>query len=320
MLERLDPELAAPLQEFLTLTDGGFKLHDIPASRAMVNQMVAALKGKIPDVEGVTVENRLAPGLDQAPDVTVRIYQPADRPPTLPGLLWIHGGGYVFGNVEGDDLRLKQLVKDVRCVVLSVEYRLAPEHPFPAALEDCYAALKWLTANADELGVERSRIAIGGTSAGGGLAASLALLARDRAEVDVAFQFLIYPMLDDKNVAPASASLPDTPVWSRENNLFGWKSYLGRDPGGEGVSPYAAAFRATDLLGLPPTYIGVGETDLFLNESIHYAQRLLQAGIPTELHVYPGAFHCFDVYAAATSISQRFITERNHILQRVLHP
>lgn len=319
MIERLDPELVAPLQEFLTLTGGGFKLNGIPASRAMVDQIVTFMKGRLPDVEGVTIENRLAPGPDQAPDVTVRIYQPTDRPSTLPGLLWIHGGGYVFGDVEADDLRLKQLVNDVKCVVLSVDYRLAPEHPFPAPIEDCYAALKWLTTHADELGVEKSRIAIGGTSAGGGLAAGLALLARDRTEVDVAFQLLIYPMINDKNIAPASETLPDTPVWSRENNLFGWRSYLGCEPGGEDVSPYAAAFRATDLIGLPPTYIGVGETDLFLDESINYAQRLLQSGVPTELHVYPGAFHSFDVLASATSVAQRFITERNQILKRALH-
>jgi len=202
---------------------------------------------------------------------------------------------------------------------VSVEYRLAPEHPFPAPVEDCYAVLKWLATHATELGVEQNRIAIGGASAGGGLAAGLALLARDRAEVNVAFQLLIYPMIDDRNVAQANETVPDTLLWSRENNLIGWQSYLGGEPGGEDVPAYAAAFRATDLTGLPPTYIPVGELDLFLHENIAYAQRLLQAGVPTELHVYPGAYHGFDIFAPNSDVGQRFTADRNHVLKRAFH-
>jgi acetyl esterase/lipase len=207
----------------------------------------------------------------------------------------------------------------VQCVVVSVEYRLAPEHPFPAPVEDCYAALKWLSTYSSELGVEKTRIAIGGASAGGGLAAGLALLARDRAEVAVTFQLLIYPMIDDRNVAPASESTPDTLVWSRENNLIGWRSYLGQEPGGEDVSPYAAASRAADLSGLPRAYIVVGELDLFLNENVEYAQRLLEAGVPTELHVYPGVYHGFEGLAADADVSQRSVAERDRVLKRALH-
>ncbi len=247
------------------------------------------------------------------------IYQPTDRPDTLPALLWIHGGGYVLGSVERDDPLAKHLAKVAQCVVVSVEYRLAPEHPFPAPVEDCYAALKWLSAHGNELGVEKPRIAIGGASAGGGLAAGLAVLARDRTEVEVAFQLLIYPMIDDRNITPASEAIPDNFVWSRENNLMGWRSYLGREPGGEGVSPYAAASRATDLAGLPPAYIPVGELDLFLNENIEYARRLLEAGVPTELHVYPGAYHGFNGFAPSAEVSQRFNAERDNALKRVLH-
>lgn len=319
MIYRVDPELAAPLENMIALTGGGLNLHDIPAARAMTTQMLAAMKEQQPTIEGVMTEERMLPGPENSPDVLVRIYQPAYRPDTLPALIWIHGGGYVLGNIESDDLGMKQLVKAVECVIVSVEYRLAPEHPFPAPLEDCYAALKWLAAHTGELGVNASRIAIGGASAGGGLTAGLALMARDRKEVQLCFQLLIYPMIDDRNLTQASETVPDTFIWSRESNLIGWRSYLGHEPGGEDVSPYAAPFRATDLSGLPPAYISVGDLDLFLHENITYAQRLLEAGVPTELHVYPGAFHAFDGTAPTADVSQRMIAERNHMLKRILH-
>ena len=319
MISRVDLELVPPLEEFLSLTGGGIKLHDISSARKMMDEIFATMIKGLPTIEGITSEDRQVLGPEDAPYVTVRIYQPTDRPETLPALLWIHGGGYVLGSVEMDDLAAKQLTKSIQCVVASVEYRLAPENPYPAPVEDCYAALKWLSIHSDEFGVEKSRIAIGGASAGGGLAASLALLARDRKEVEVAFQLLIYPMIDDRNITPASDAFPDTFVWSRENNLIGWKSYLGHEPGVEGVSPYAAACRATDLSGLPSAYISVGDLDLFLNENIEYAQRLLEAGVPTELHVYPGAFHGFDSFAPKADISQRFNVERDTVLKHVLH-
>lgn len=316
MHDRLDPELAQPLQDFLAATGGGIALDDIPAMRATLRQLNDIMKTLVPPVEGVVSEDRQVPGPEGAPDVPVRIYQPVERSPQLPALLWIHGGGYVLGDIEGDDLRARQFAKDLDCVVVSVEYRLAPEHPFPAPIEDCYAALRWLAATAGELGVDRSRIAIGGASAGGGLAAGLALLARDRGEVPLAFQLLIYPMIDDRNVAPAGEQYPDTLIWSRANNIVGWRSYLGQDGGGDDVSPYAAAFRATDLAGLPPAYVPVGDIDLFIDEDILYAQRLIQAGVPTELHVYPGGFHGFDALAPATGIAQRFNADLNQALRR----
>lgn len=319
MTDRLDPELAEPLQTFLSLTGGGFSLRDIPAARQRRNELAAAQMAKAPIIEGITSEDRYAPGPPGAPDVFVRMYQPTDRPPSLPALVWIHGGGYVLGRVEQDDPLAKHLSKVAACVVASVEYRLAPEHPHPAPVEDCYAALKWFAAHAGEFGVDRSRIAIGGASAGGGLAAGLALLARDRAEVELAYQLLIYPMIDDRNVALASETTPDTFVWSRENNLMGWRAYLGHEPGGADVSPYAAAARATDLSGLPPAYIPVGDLDLFLDENIDYARRLLAAGVPTELHVYPGGYHGFNGFAPGADIVQRFNTERDQALKRALH-
>lgn len=319
MTRRLDPELAAPLEAWLNATKGGINLHDIPAARRTMDELAAAQMAKAPPIEGVSTADRQAPGPEGAPEVFVRIYQPTDRPDTLPALLWIHGGGYVLGNVERDDLLAKHLARVGQCVVASVEYRLAPEHPFPAPVEDCYAALKWLSAHSTELGVNTSRIAIGGASAGGGLAAGLALLTRDRAEVEVAFQLLIYPMIDDRNIAPASKTVPDTFVWTRENNRMGWRAFLGRESGAADVSPYAAAARAPDLRGLPPAYIPVGDLDLFLDENITYAQRLLAAGVPTELHVYPGAFHGFNGFVPSAEVSRRFNADRDHALKRMLH-
>ncbi len=317
MTARLDPELAAPLETFLHLTGGGLNLHDIPATRRTMEEMAEVQMTKAPPITGITTADRQVSGPDG--EVFVRIYQPAERPDTLPALLWIHGGGYVLGSVERDDLLASHLAKVAQCVVVSVEYRLAPEHPFPAPVEDCYAALKWLATHTGELGVESSRIAIGGASAGGGLAAGLALLTRDRAEVELAFQLLIYPMIDDRNVAPASDTLSDTFVWTRENNLMGWRAYLGQEPGGADVSPYAAAARADDLAGLPPAYIPVGDLDLFLDENIEYGQRLLAAGVPTELHVYPGGYHGFNGFAPGAEIAQRFNNERDEALRRILH-
>ena len=319
MNSRLDPELAGPLETFLSLTGGGFNLHDIPAARKRRNELAAAQMAKAPIIEGVTAEDRHVPGPQGDPDVFVRIYQPTDRPAKLPALVWIHGGGYVVGTVEQDDLLAKHWSKAVNCVIASVEYRLAPEHPHPAPVEDCYAALKWFAAHADEFGVDTSRIAIGGASAGAGLAAGLALLTRDRGEIELAYQLLIYPMLDDRNIEQASETAPDTYVWTRENNLMGWRAYLGREPGGADVSQYAAAARATDLSGLPPAYIPIGDLDLFLDENIDYARRLLAAGVPTELHVYPGGFHGFDGMAPRAKLAQRFHADRDQALKRILH-
>jgi acetyl esterase/lipase len=316
-LDQLDPELRAVVEKLAT--DRPLDLNNIPTARAKMNKMVTALLATFPAVEGVTSQDQLVPGAKGDPAVRVRVYRPDDQPNKLPALLWIHGGGYVMGDIDQDDRLMKQLVKRIGCVAVSVDYRLAPEHPFPAPVEDCYAGLKWLFTHADELGVEPTRIAIGGASGGGGLAAGLALLARDRGEVQVAFQLLIYPMIDDRNVTPASYAITDPRMWHRESNRLGWKAYLGRDGGGADVSPYAAATRAKDLSKLPPAYIPVGALDLFVDENIEYAQRLIQAGVPTELHVYPGAFHGFDLFAPSAKVSKQFKADRDDALKRALH-
>ena len=312
--DRVDPELRAGLDFFPPdLMD----LNDIPRTRARFNELFATLPANA--VEGIVSEDRRIPGPAGEPDVRVRVYQPSPRSALLPALLWIHGGGYVLGDLEGDDAAARHLSKTVDCVVVSVDYRLAPEHPFPAPVEDCYAALAWLASQAAQLGVNSDRLAIGGGSAGGGLTAGLALLARDRGKVRVCFQLPIYPMIDDRNLTPSSHAITDPRVWNRQNNLLGWRAYLGREPGREGVSPYAAAARAVDLAGLPPTYLPVGTLDLFLDENIDYAQRLMQAGNAVELHVYEGAYHGFYLFAPEADVSRRCTSGFEAALRRALH-
>ena len=316
--DRLDPEIVAPIEAWRGAMKGGIDLHDVPATRRRMAELVAKVP-KPPPVEGIRIEDRRVPEPKGSGEVLVRVYRPAGARAALPALLWIHGGGYVLGNVERDDAMCANLAMFAQCAIASVEYRLAPEHPYPAPLDDCYAALKWLVAASAELGVDKSRIAIGGASAGGGLAAGLALLARDHAEVAIKGQLLVYPMIDDRNIGPAGPAVPDTHVWTRENNRMGWQAYLGREPGGTDVPPYAAAARARELARLPPTYISVGDIDLFLDENIDYAQRLLAAGVPTELHVYPGGCHGFNGMAPNAALSKRFNAERDEALKRMLH-
>jgi len=318
MRDRLDPELVSTLEMIEKFTGGGLDLQDIPAARTLTKQLSDIKKSQAMSIEGVTVEKREVLSGEGEPDVPVMIFRPEDSLGKLPALVWMHGGGYVIGTAEQDDLFTMSLAKSVGCVVVSVDYRLAPECPFPKPLEDCYTALKWLSTHCDELNVEKSSIAIGGASAGAGLTAGLALLVRDRAEIELVFQLLIYPMIDDCNVAPADENLPDTFIWNRACNLIGWGSYLGHEPGGKSVSPYAAAYRGEDLSGLPPAYIAVGELDLFLTENIEYAQRLLQNGVPTELHVYPGAFHGFNGYVPEADVSKRFNLDFTNALKKAL--
>jgi len=313
-LERVHPELIPVLDAF---PSDLINLGDITGTRAAFDQMAAAAGSAAAAAEGVDMHDHCisSPGADHPRNI--RLYRPTVRVANpLPVLLWMHGGGYVLGNLDQDDITLRDQVKRLACAIVSVDYRLAPEHPHPAPLEDCYRALRWVYDSAGKLGLDRSRIAVGGASAGGGLAAGLALLARDRAEIKIAFQLLIYPMVDDRNTLPASSIHPDTFIWSRNSNRLAWRAYLGAEPGSPEISPYAAPARAPDLSRLPPAYIPVGELDLFLSENIDYARRLIAAGVPAELHVYPGAFHGFDGFAPDASISQRFRADRDAALLR----
>lgn len=316
MMDRLDPELVDPLQGLMEATGGGFSLRDVPSTRAMVDAMLAAVKAEVPPILGVESEDRRVPSTAGGPDVAVRIYRPSGRADALPALIWLHGGGFVLGGLELDDLMARQLAKDVECVVIGVDYRLAPENPYPAALDDSRAVLKWAAANGEALGIDSKRIALGGASAGGGIAAGVALMERDRGESDIAFQLLIYPSIDDRNIEQVSETVPENLFWSRENTLTGWRLYLEGQQAGGNVQAYAAPARAVDLGGLPPTYIAVGAVDMFMGDDIDYARRLVAAGVPTELHVYPGAFHAFDSFAPMAGVSRRFVEDRNAALRR----
>jgi acetyl esterase/lipase len=236
-------------------------------------------------------------------DLVVRVYRPAGNTDPLPAVYAIHGGGYIIGTYEMMDATFDRWCPRLGCVGLSVEYRLAPETPYPGPLEDCYAGLQWAIDNHEQLGIDPSCVGIQGTSAGGGLAAALALLVRDRGEIDLAFQVLECPMIDDRFVTE-SCKLDRLAVWSRESNEFGWRSYLGDLYGTDDVPHTAAPARATDLSGLPPAIVCVGGADGFRDEDVDYALRLARAGVPTELHVYPGAPHGAQIVADSAAAKQ----------------
>ncbi|MBB5773971.1 alpha/beta hydrolase [Nonomuraea jabiensis] len=254
----------------------------------------------------VTVRELVVPGPAGAPPVSLRVFQPAGLATPAPALLWTHGGGFIFGAPELDDRTNIAFARRLGITVAAVRYRLAPASPAPAAVEDAYAALRGLTAHADELHIDISRIAIGGASAGGGITAALALLAHDRAEIRPVFQLLVYPMLDDRTTTRADINTRDLRLWTAKSNRYAWSAYLGAAVAGPDVSPYAAAARREDLSGLPPAWIGVGTLDLFHDEDVDYARRLNDSGVPCELHIVPGAFHAFDKVLHKAEISRTF--------------
>ena len=305
----IDPEVSALLAA--SPVDIGATLSSLTVENvAMIREMFGATPPP-PLSDRVTREDH---PLDGRGTASVRVHRSATPVSNAPCLLWMHGGGLVIGDNRMDDARFDKWCQEYGIVAISVEYRLAPENPYPTPLEDCYAALAWAHAHARELGVDPARIGVGGASAGGGLAAGLALLARDRGEFAVAFELLIYPMIDDRQIT-RSSSWSD-PIWSPEANTFGWTAYLGGAKGGSDVAPYAAAARATDLAGLPPTLIVVGALDGFSDEDIDYAVRLRHAGVSTDLLVYAGATHGFDTFGDFTAVSRRANRDIEEWLQR----
>ena len=307
-LSLVDPELAVALEQFPQMDIWS----DLPLSRKLIAQARLGLMAALPAIENVTSTDYRVPsmavlGASAAPEVSVRVYRPEDQTQRLPALLWIHGGGYCLGSMEQDDYLVRQMVKEVACAVVSVDYRLAPEHPFPAPLDDCYSALCWLFSNTEQLNVDGSRIGIGGISAGAGLAAGLALLARDQGEVLPIFQALLCPMIDDRGITASSHSITDERVWNRNSNIKGWQAYLGPDMSGGAESPsaYAAPSRAEDLTGLPKAYIAVGSVDAFVDENTDYAERLNAAGVDTQFEIFPGGFHAFEFTVPGADISRR---------------
>jgi acetyl esterase/lipase len=305
-----DPELAAAVAMLPTLD-----VSDIPAARATMKELRAGLPE--PDETGISVTDVTVPGPAGAPDVTLRIYRPDEVAGPI-GIYDVHGGGFILGDIDASHAGNVALARAVGAVVVSVEYRLAPEAPFPAPLEDVYAGLVWFAEHAADYGVDPARIAIHGISAGGGLCAGLALLARDRGGPAIAFQYLGVPEVDDRLTTPSMTAFTDTPIWNRPNAIVSWDSYLGEGvPGSADVSPYAAPARATDLSGLPPAYVSTMAFDPLRDEGIAYGLALLAAGVPVELHLFPGTFHGSTLIEGA-AISKREITERVAVLRRAL--
>lgn len=311
-----DPELAAAM-EFLP--EGGLDLTDPVATRQGFLEMIEMLNADL-DRSTVAMEDRLVPGPEGAPEVPVRIYKPEGLDGTVPGILHIHGGGFVVGNLDSELGACLVLVRELGVVVVSVDYRLAPETPFPGALEDCYAALTWMHDQAAELQVDPARVAVLGMSAGGGLSAATALLARDRGGPAICFQYLGIPELDDRLDTPSMRDFVDTPMWNRPNAELSWDAYLGDayQRGADNVPYLAAPARAEDLTGLPPAYVNTMEFDPLRDEGIEYGLRLLQAGVQTELHNFPGTFHGSSLFTHA-AISRRETEEELAVLKRALN-
>lgn len=314
-----DPELGAALAVLGEQLPPSFTPEMIPLMRQGASVMGTFSDDDLRRDGRFTVEERTVPGLDGDPDISLLICRPTAATGTLGCLYHTHGGGMILGdNRSGVDMML-DFAEEFGLVVVSVEYRLAPETPHPGPVNDCYAGLLWTAAHADELGFEPGRLIVAGGSAGGGLAAALALMARDLDGPELLGQLLICPMLDDRNESTSAVQMEGLGVWDRTANRTGWGALLGAAAGGPGVSPYAAPARAADLGNLPPAFIDVGSAETFRDEDVAYASRIWQAGGRAELHVWPGGFHGFDMMAPTAVISQDARQARFRWLNRLLN-
>jgi len=312
----IDPELAEVLAGLPLDPSGQLGDENMIQVMRSTPDILAMLGTELPTDDRVTVKNGEVPGPPDAPAVPIRIYTPKASSKALPALVYFHGGGFVIGDMYLEEQRCLRLAADAGCVVISVDYRLAPENQFPAGVEDCYCALAWVAGHVKDLGVDIDRIGVGGASAGGALAAAVAQMARDRSGVALALQLLIYPVIDDRMETASMKAVSATPVWTSGSNAQMWDHYLGvkRDY----VSNYAAPGRSNDLADLPPAYVMTAEFDPLRDEGISYAQRLMQAGVPVEFHSYPGACHGFDLIAPAIELSRRAMDEQVAAVTRVL--
>ncbi len=301
--KRLDPELVLALD--------GFPALDLDRSNIAKMRDLLASRPKPPSSVDVLQENRTIDSPDG--DVDIVIYRKSDAA-NQPAIVWIHGGGYIMGSAE--DERARVLAWECDCTVFSVDYRLAPEHPFPAGPNDCYAALSWVMNHAEELGIDRDNVMIGGASAGGGMAAGVALMNRDRDNFPLRLQLLLYPMIDNLHDTH-SGQYENHPIWKRQTSFNAWEMYLDGEPG-EDASPYAAASRAKDLSGLPPAYICVGSEDLFRDEDLEYAQRLQAAHVPCEYAIFPGVYHAGESFVPNAKISRRMNASIMHAVRHAI--
>lgn len=287
-------------------------------TRAIRRMMALAPAAKVPP--GVRTSEHLVDESHPGPPVRVVVFEREAPSPSRPALLWIHGGGYVIGTPEQDMTLVSQILDRLDVVIVSVDYRLAPEHPFPAALDDCDAILRWMVEQAHALGIDAGRIAVAGRSAGGGLAAALAQRVADSGPIAIALQLLIYPMLDARTTARDDHGDRGRFVWTPQSNRFGWASYLGRDPAAGGYPDYAVPAQRADLKGLAPAWIGVGTLDLFYDEDVEYGERLRTAGVACDIHVTAGGYHGFDIMRPRAIAAQRFLDAMVTALKRSLDP
>ncbi|PLW83623.1 esterase [Kineobactrum sediminis] len=313
MKYNIDPELT-PILELLP----PFDLKDPGVMRATMDAMIAPANAEL-DTSGVTITDHHIPGAPGDPEVPVRVYQPENATAAVPGLIYLHGGGFVFGNLESEHANCLALCRNLGIVVVSVDYRLSPETAFPGPLEDCYAALSWAHAQRDTLDIDERRLGIMGQSAGGCLAAATALATRERGGPALCYQFLSIPVLDDRLDSTSMRAFTDTPIWHRPNAEQSWDYYLGSayQRGGADVPALAAPAREQNLAGLPAACVTVMEFDPLRDEALSYAQRLLAAGVSTEIHCYPGTFHGSSMVTEAT-LSRRAVTDTYAALTRGL--
>ena len=285
------PELLPFLDQFPKLD---LTRENLEQTRHDLNQMTLEAAAGIEGYDHVGVADELIAGSSPNQILRLRLYSSPDASGLRPCLLWIHGGGYILGCPEMDELLLCRMADEIGCLVVAVDYRLAPEHPYPAALDDCDAALGWTLENADALSIETQSLALGGASAGGGLAAALSLRCRDQRPGAITYQCLIYPMLDHSNVTAAPEAADDYWLWGPDHNRFAWDAYLSPNDLSQSASPFASPAMAQQLAGLPPTYLCIGDQDLFYEECLVCARRLRESNVPVDLHKVPGAPHGFD--------------------------
>jgi|TARA_B110000503_G_scaffold4350_2_gene5771 acetyl esterase len=315
MAYHYDAELVSMLE---LLPDTSFTISNPQQARASFLEMTASLNADL-DESGVVIANQTIAGPEGAPAVPVRIYTPEGLNAAVPALLHIHGGGFVIGSLDSEHGSCVALCRRLGVVIISVDYRLAPETPYPGPLEDCYAALVWTSSNSARLLIDPARVAVFGQSAGGGLAAAVALLARDRKGPQICFQYLGIPELDDRLETASMKRFVDTPMWNRPNAELSWDFYLGDQyqRGAPDVPYLAAPARAEDLAGLPPAYVNTMEFDPLRDEGVEYAVKLMRAGVATELHSFPGTFHGSSIFSSA-QISRRESAEMFAVLRRAL--
>jgi acetyl esterase/lipase len=314
-----DPELRQALDAMAAPGRPAFTLENIPMIREAPGLIPVPTDEDLRRDGAFEVSTAHAPGPAGAPDVPLLICRPAGVAAPAGCLYFIHGGGMIIGsNRTGGFLGMLDHAERLKLAVVSVEYRLAPETPHPGPVEDCYAGLAWTAAHAADLGVDPARVVVGGASAGGGLAAAVALLARDRGAPALRGQLLVCPMLDDRNDTPSARQMAGLGIWDRAANEVGWTALLGDACGGPDVSPYAAPARAADLSGLPPAFVDVGSAETFRDEDVAYATRIWQAGGSAELHVWPGGFHGFSGAVPQAALSRANVAAQRDWLARLL--